>query len=87
MFFLGNPRFRRHGIFFIFCSAILILGVEYFLAILISGVNFFYFLDYGIDLDIISNEDIKKLRHGEIYKEKCNELAVKMTLHFKFMTD
>ena len=38
------------------------------------------FADCGIDLDIISNEDIGKLRSGEVYNEECNELAVKMTL-------
>ena len=38
------------------------------------------FADCGIDLDIISNEDIQKLRNREVYKEECNDLAVKMTL-------
>ena len=42
MFSLGNPRFRRHGIFFIFCSAILILGVEYFFGDPNFGRQFFF---------------------------------------------
>ena len=80
----GDPRFRHQTYF---CLALLISGGKFIFLLRNPPsrhqgdfLSIFLFADCGIDLDIISNEDIGKLRSGEVYNEECNELAVKMTL-------
>ena len=41
---------------------------------------FFYFLDCAVDLDLLSNEDMERLRNGEIFKNESDLLSIKISL-------
>ena len=41
---------------------------------------FTFFIDCGVDLDLISNKEIRRLREGKIYDNECTTLSMKMAL-------
>ena len=43
-------------------------------------VSYTFFVDCGVELDILSNEDIEKIRSGEMYENECDTLSMKMTM-------
>ena len=47
-----------------------------------SGSVFFYFfsLDCAIDLNLISNEDMEKLRNSQMFKNEYDSLSIRMAL-------
>ena len=40
---------------------------------------YFFFIDCGVELNILSNEDIARIRSGEMYEKECDTLSMKMT--------
>ena len=58
------------SIFFLFFTSFLIQARDYF----------YFFIDCGIDLDLLSNEEINKLRNGEMFQDECDSLSMKMTM-------
>ena len=57
-----------------------VLFIFYGVLIQAPSLFIFLFLDCAIDLNLLSNKDMEKLRNGQMFKNGCNSLSIRMAL-------